>query len=96
MINTMDNYNNYPLYNAEIFHDACGIGFIVARSGKPEKRILPLALNALKRLSHRGAKSYDRKSGDGSGILVDLSKTFFRGVLRNETLKVKIYILMYS
>ena len=93
----MDKNNNiYSLYDPEKFHDSCGIGFIVARSGKPEKRILPLALNALKRLSHRGAKSYDRKSGDGSGILVDLSKTFFRGVLRNETLKVKIYILMYS
>mgnify|MGYP001193521000 FL=1 len=80
----MNNYNNYPLYNAETFHDACGIGFIVARSGKPEKRILPLALNALKRLSHRGAKSYDRKSGDGAGILVDLPKIFFKKLLRDE------------
>ena len=74
----------YSLYNPQVFHDACGIGFIVTRSGKPEKRILPLAIKSLKRLSHRGAKSYDRKSGDGSGILIDLPKTFFRTVLRNE------------
>ncbi|MED5426615.1 MAG: glutamate synthase subunit alpha, partial [Candidatus Neomarinimicrobiota bacterium] len=81
----MDKNNNiYSLYDPEKFHDSCGIGFIVARSGKPEKRILPLALKALKRLSHRGAKSYDRKSGDGSGILIDLPKLFFKRLLRNE------------
>ena len=81
----MDKDNNiYSLYDPEKFHDSCGIGFIVARSGKPEKRILPLALKALKRLSHRGAKSYDRKSGDGSGILIDLPKLFFKRLLRNE------------
>ena len=74
----------YPLYDPQVFHDACGIGFIVTRSGKPEKRILPLAIKALKSLSHRGAKSYDRKSGDGSGILIDLPKSFFKTVLRNE------------
>ena len=74
----------YPLFDPQMFHDACGIGFIVTRSGKPEKRILPLAIKALKRLSHRGAKSYDRKSGDGSGILIDLPITFFKTVLRNE------------
>ena len=72
------------MYNSQVFHDACGIGFVVTRSGKPEKRILPLAIKALKRLSHRGAKSYDRKSGDGSGILTDLPKAFFKTVLRNE------------
>ena len=56
----------YPLIDPSKFHDACGIGFIATRSGKKEKRILPLALSSLKKLSHRGAKSYDKKSGDGS------------------------------
>lgn len=76
--------NIYPLFDIQRFHDACGTGFIVAQSGKPEKRILPLALKALKRLSHRGAKSYDQKSGDGSGILTDLPKQYFKSILKLE------------
>ena len=92
----MDKNNNiYSLYDPEKFHDSCGIGFIVARSGKPEKRILPLALNALKRLFHRGAKSYDRKSGDGSGILIDLPKTFFRAVLTRPSAPMMTDGLLY-
>ena len=82
--------NKYPLVNSNIFHDACGIGFISTRSGKPEERILPLALSALKRLSHRGAKSFDEKSGDGAGILIDLPIEFFKNYLSDKCgIKVK-------
>ena len=75
---------NYPLVDPNKFHDACGIGFIATRSGKKEKRILPLALSSLKKLSHRGAKSYDKKSGDGSGILIDLPIEYFKAYLMND------------
>ena len=75
---------NYPLVDPNKFHDACGIGFIATRSGKKEKRILPLALSSLKKLYHRGAKSYDKKSGDGSGILIDLPKEYFKAYLMND------------
>ncbi len=77
-------FKKYPLFDKNAFHDACGIGFIVTRSGRPEKRILPLALKALKKLAHRGAKSYDGKSGDGAGILVDLPKRFFNSILKKD------------
>ena len=51
----MDHSKNiYPLFNSSDFHDACGTGFIVTLSGKPEKRVLPLALKGLQRLDHRG------------------------------------------
>jgi hypothetical protein len=34
----MDHSKNiYPFYNSSAFHDACGTGFIVTLSGKPEK-----------------------------------------------------------
>jgi len=82
--------NTFPLVNPNIFHDACGIGFISTRSGKAEERILPLALSALKRLSHRGAKSFDEKSGDGAGILIDLPIEFFKMYLLDKCgIKVK-------
>ena len=76
--------NKFPLYNPESFHDACGTGFIVSRSGKTDKRILPLALKSLKKLSHRGATSSDQKTGDGSGIMTDLPQEFFRFVLKKQ------------
>ena len=78
------NKSYYPLFNSNNFHDACGTGFIVSQTGKPNKQILPLALKALKKLSHRGAKSADQKSGDGSGILTDIPQKFFKHLLRNE------------
>ena len=71
----------YPLFNPDIFHDACGVGFVATSNGKPDPKVLPLALSAMKRLTHRGAKAYDGNSGDGSGILVDIPKSFFKSYL---------------
>ncbi len=79
-----DKKNIYPLYNSELVHDACGTGFIVTLSGKPEERVLPLALKGLQRLSHRGATSADKHTGDGAGILTDIPHSFFREILTTE------------
>lgn len=79
-----DKKNIYPLFDPELFHDACGTGFIVTLSGKPEKRVLPLAIKGLQRLAHRGAISADKETGDGAGILTDIPKPFFREVLHKE------------
>ena len=73
-----------PLVNREKFHDACGTGFIVTLNGRADKRILPSALQGLKRLSHRGAISADGKTGDGSGILTDIPSKFLRDILTDE------------
>lgn len=75
---------NYPLFKPNEYHEACGTGFIATLNKKPERRVLVNSLGALKRLSHRGAQSFDRKSGDGSGILTDLPKKFFKTILKNE------------
>ena len=80
----MNHEFDFPLVDNDRFHDACGIGFVATRSGKPESRILPLALKALKRLSHRGAKSYDNNSGDGAGLMIDIPSAFFKKVVRDE------------
>ena len=43
----MNDKFDFPLVDNDQFHDACGIGFVATRSGKPEGRILPLALKKL-------------------------------------------------
>ena len=80
----MNNKIDFPLVDKDRFHDACGIGFVATRSGKPESRILPLAIKALKKLSHRGAKSYDNNSGDGAGLMIDIPHSFFRKVIKDD------------
>ena len=81
----MDHSKNiYPLYDPSAFHEACGTGFIVTLSGKPEKRVLPLALKGLQRLDHRGAVSADKETGDGAGVLTDIPHPFFREILKAE------------
>jgi glutamate synthase (NADPH/NADH) large chain/glutamate synthase (ferredoxin) len=47
--------------------DACGVGLVVDRRGGG-RRVLPLALTALARMSHRGAVDADGRTGDGAGI----------------------------
>ena len=82
-------HKNYPLFDPEKFHDACGVGFVATKNGKADPKVLPSALSALQRLTHRGAKAYDGNSGDGSGILVDIPrKFFFDFLLKKHSLKI--------
>lgn len=51
---------------------ACGVGFIVNRSGQRSHHALSEALEALARVEHRGACGADGITGDGSGIMTDI------------------------
>ncbi len=62
---------DYPLYDAAFEHDACGTGFVANINGSCDQRVLPLALEALARLVHRGAVNADATS-DGAGVMTDL------------------------
>src|SRR5579883_3216717 len=42
------------LYTDEVGHDACGIGGVAARDGKPSAEVLRKAVTALKAMEHRG------------------------------------------
>ncbi len=52
--------------------DACGVGLVVDRRGGRKGGVLPLALTALARLSHRGAVDADGRTGDGAGVLTGI------------------------
>ena len=53
----------YPLV-ADSHRDACGTGFVAESSGVASRRVVTLALAALRRLLHRGAKAADDETGE--------------------------------
>lgn len=71
----------YPLYDARWEHDACGTGFIVQISGERSHALVEMALEALARLTHRGAQDADAETGDGAGVLTQLPTELFRAEL---------------
>src|SRR5690606_230306 len=65
------------MYRPEFESDACGVGLVAATDGKPSRRVVVSAIDALKAVWHRGAVDADGKTGDGAGIHVDLPVRFF-------------------
>jgi glutamate synthase (NADPH) large chain len=65
------------MYHPEMEGDACGVGLIAATDGKPSRRVVASAIEALKAVWHRGAVDADGKTGDGAGVHVDLPVRFF-------------------
>jgi len=65
------------MYRPEFESDACGVGLVAATDGKPSRRVVASAIDALKAVWHRGAVDADGKTGDGAGIHVDLPVRFF-------------------
>ncbi|GAA4770795.1 glutamate synthase large subunit [Stakelama sediminis] len=65
------------MYRPEFESDACGVGLVAATDGKPSRRVVQSAIDALRAVWHRGAVDADGKTGDGAGIHVDLPHRFF-------------------
>ncbi len=66
------------LYDPRLEHDACGVGFVAHIKNEQSHAIVEQGLEILKRLTHRGATGADPREGDGAGILLQISDTFFR------------------
>ncbi|WP_294392495.1 glutamate synthase large subunit [uncultured Sphingomonas sp.] len=65
------------MYRPDYEGDACGVGLVAAIDGKPSRRVVTAAIDALKAVWHRGAVDADGKTGDGAGIHVDIPTAFF-------------------
>ena len=65
------------MYRPEYEGDACGVGLVAATDGKPSRRVVQSAIDALKAVWHRGAVDADGKTGDGAGLHIDLPISFF-------------------
>lgn len=56
---------------------SCGVGFVCNINGFKSNRVIRLAIEAVKNLTHRGAIGADKKTGDGAGILFQIPVDFF-------------------
>ncbi|WP_297209628.1 glutamate synthase large subunit [uncultured Flavonifractor sp.] len=77
------NTEGYPqrgLYHPSFEHDACGIGAVVDIKGRPSHQTVDDALKIVEKLEHRAGKDAEGKTGDGVGILLQISHTFFARV----------------
>jgi len=68
------------LYRPEFERDSCGFGLIAHMDGEPSKRLVNTAIEALERMTHRGAVAADGKTGDGCGLLLAKPEGFLRAV----------------
>jgi glutamate synthase domain-containing protein 2/glutamate synthase domain-containing protein 1/glutamate synthase domain-containing protein 3 len=59
-------------------HDACGVGFVSQLGSTGSHEVVERALEALKRLAHRGGVDADGRSGDGAGLLTSIPERFIR------------------
>ena len=65
------------LYDPRFEHDNCGIGAIVNIKGKKTHSTVEGALKIVENLEHRAGKDAEGKTGDGVGILLQISHKFF-------------------
>ncbi len=65
------------LYHSEFEHDNCGIGAVVNIKGKKSHATVSNALQIVEKLEHRAGKDAEGKTGDGVGILLQISHNFF-------------------
>ncbi|PWV58702.1 glutamate synthase large subunit [Plasticicumulans acidivorans] len=68
------------LYRPEFERDNCGFGLIAQMDDKASHWLVKTSINALARLTHRGAVAADGKSGDGCGLLMKKPDGFLRAV----------------
>ncbi len=65
------------LYDPRFEHDACGIGSVVNIKGIKTHETVSNALKIVETLEHRAGKDAEGKTGDGVGIMLQISHKFF-------------------
>ena len=65
------------LYSPRFEHDNCGIGAVVDIKGRRTHETVENALKIVENLEHRAGKDAEGKTGDGVGILLQISHEFF-------------------
>ena len=72
------------LYSPQFEHDNCGIGAVVNINGIKTHDTVANALTIVETLEHRAGKDAEGKTGDGVGILLQISHKFFKKVAQRD------------
>ena len=80
MEQTENRQSRKGLYSPEFEHDNCGIGAVVNIKGIKSHDTVTNALTIVETLEHRAGKDAEGKTGDGVGILLQISHKFFKKV----------------
>ena len=70
------------LYSPSFEHDNCGIGAVVSIKGIKTHQTVSDALSIVENLEHRAGKDAEGKTGDGVGILLQISHKFFKKAVK--------------
>lgn len=76
------------LYRREFEHDNCGIGAVVNIKGKKTHETVANALRIVEHLEHRAGKDAEGETGDGVGILLQISHKFFKKACKKEGFEI--------
>lgn len=74
--------NQTGLYRPQFEHDNCGIGAVVNIKGRKSHSTVADALKIVENLEHRAGKDAEGETGDGVGILLQISHKFFSRVCK--------------
>lgn len=75
----MDPKQKLPgLYDPRFEHDNCGIGAVANIKGIKTHKTVDQALHIVENLEHRAGKDAEGKTGDGVGIMLQISHRFFK------------------
>ena len=76
------------LYDPSFDRDSCGFGLIANIDDQSSHWVIQTAIDALTRLTHRGAVSADGKTGDGCGLLIKFPVEFLRAITVQANIKL--------
>jgi glutamate synthase (NADPH/NADH) large chain len=83
---------NTGLYHPSFEHDSCGIGFVANIKGHRSHQHIADALTVLENMEHRGACGCEQNTGDGAGIMIQISHEFFF----DQCLKLGVHLPSYG
>ncbi|MDF2473137.1 MAG: hypothetical protein K0R21_919 [Anaerocolumna sp.] len=76
------------LYDPRFEHDNCGIGAVVNIKGIKTHETVADALKIVENLEHRAGKDAEGKTGDGVGILLQISHKFFTNAVKPLSIQI--------
>ena len=76
------------LYDSAFEHDACGIGAVISIDGAKSHKVVDDALKIVEKLEHRAGKDATGETGDGVGILLQISHKFFSRIAKENGIDI--------